>query len=323
MIFKSLFAVIFLFLVLVPSTQAQVDSARAETSDTLVKTKKVYRVKVDSAALAQAQHMRDSLRWAFLRPDPHRENLFVKEMLEKNIIEDVSFLSLGQQSIVKKGNLDEGKPIKKYPAWEILILIFLIVCFGVLRFVFGKNMAMVFQAFYDDRILSQLNKEENIFSSWYFLFSYVLYSLFIGLFLYILFNRFGFLPTVEGFNLFVLASFSFAIALGVKIVGLRFLGFFFNVQRVTREYINCIYLSFFNVSLLFIPLIICLTLTSNSNYWVLWGGILFVALGFGLQLLRVVVHIMSSYKLSKFYLFLYLCAFELCPIIILIKALNI
>lgn len=300
----------------------QADSLKV-IEDTVVKTKTNYRyVKLDSAQIAQAKHVRDSLTWMYVAPDPKRENLFVKEMLDKYIIHDHTFLSQGVKQI-KKETYKEGKSIVKYPTWEILMLIFLILCFAVLRLVFGKKMTLIFQAFYDDRAFSQINKEENILSSWYFLFSYVLYSFFIGLFIYIALDRYGILLPISGFNLFLFTSFAFGLALAAKILGLRFLGHFFNVQKVIREYVNSIYLSFFNASLLFIPLVICFTLSVDSNIWFLRGGIIFLCLSFVLQLLRVGRNILSRYKLSKFYLFIYLCTFELCPIIILIKALNI
>ncbi|ADY53069.1 hypothetical protein Pedsa_2524 [Pseudopedobacter saltans DSM 12145] len=316
----------FLFFLFVLGTflqgYAQTDSLTAP-KDTVAQYRRSYTyVRLDSAQLAQAKHVRDSLTWMFVAPDPKRENLFVKEMLEKHIVHDHTFLHQGPKQI-KKEEYKEGKLVVKYPTWEILVLIFLIICFAILRLVFGKKMSLIFQAFYDDRTFSQINKEENILSSWYFLFSYVLYSFFIGLFAYVALDRYGVPSDLKGFNLFLFVSVFFGLALAIKILGLRLLGHFFNVQKITREYVNSIYLSFFNASLLFIPLVIFFTLSVNSNIWFLWGGIAFLCLSFVLQLFRVGINILSRYKLSKFYLFLYLCTFELCPIIILIKALNI
>ncbi len=321
--FRTLLFFLCFLLTFLSGTYAQNDSLGASSDTVHVQARRNYAyVRRDSAQLAQAKHIRDSLTRMFVSPNAKRENLFVKEMLEKYIVRDHTFLTLGPKH-VKKEEYKAGKEIVKYPTWEILVLIFLIVCFAILRLVFGKKISVIFQAFYDDRVFSQINKEENILSSWYFLFSYVLYSFFIGLFAYIALDRYGLELQIKGFNLFIAASLIFGFGLALKILGLRFLGHFFNVQKVTKEYVNSIYLSFFNASLLFIPLVICFTLSVNSNIWFLWGGIAFLCLSFGLQLLRVGINILSRYKLSKFYLFLYLCTFELCPIIILIKALNI
>lgn len=159
-------------------TYAQTDSLSGSQDTGHVQTRRKYTyVRLDSAQLAQAKHVRDSLTWMFVSPNPKRENLFVKEMLEKHIVYDHTFLTLGSKHI-KKEEYKAGKEIVKYPTWEILVLIFLIVCFAILRLVFGKKMSVIFQAFYDDRVFSQINKEENILSSWYFLFSYILLFLF-------------------------------------------------------------------------------------------------------------------------------------------------
>jgi len=44
---------------------------------------------------------------------------------------------------------------------------------------------------------------------------------------------------------------------------------------------------------------------------------------FAWQYLRNSVNIISSFRFHKFYLFIYLCALEICPVLILIKALDI
>lgn len=321
--FKFLFSVLLVFVAFL-QVVAQTDSVEVKPDSTTVeyKPRKIY--VIDTVALAKAKLLRDSLTWAYIKPDPSRPNQFVEQMLEKYITKDITLLSV--QSAVSKNKSDYGlgNPIKRLPAWVLSVMLILVVAFGIVRIIFRKQMDVIFQAFYDNRVLSQINKEDNIFSSWYFLFSYIIFSFLTGLFLYILFQKFSLTFNMSGFSLFLTISMCFAVFLGFKILVLRFIAYAFELYRVISDYINVIYLSFFNLSLFFLPLTLSLILTVfQENNWILITGLLITTIVFVMQFLRILIQILSNYKLSKFYLILYLCALEICPIILIIKALNI
>lgn len=320
--FKTLITFIF-FLFVCLQAFAQTDSVLVNPEPEITyQPPRVYFI--DTVAVAKAKHLRDSLTWAYLKPDPKRPNQFIEQMLKKYVTTDRIFLSSKKSKNYKKSDYGLGKPIQKLSPWVLLVMLVLVVAFGIVKIVFKKQLEMIFQAFYDNRILSQINKEDNIFSSWYFLFSYIIFSFLIGLFLYILFQKQGLTFSISGFSLFLTISLLFSVLLGLKILVLRFLGYLFQLSRVISAYINIIYLSFFNISLFFIPLTLSIILTVfQENNWILVTGLIFTALVFILQFLRIIFQILSNYKLSKFYLIIYLCALEICPVIVIVKALNI
>src|SRR5690606_6650565 len=144
---------------------------------------------------------------------------------------DRTFIS-AKTNPIKKSEYGVGKPIRKLPAWVLVVMLVLVVAFGLVKIVFRKQLEMNFQAIYDNRVLSHINKEDNIFSSWYFLFSYIIFSFLIALFLYILFQKLGLTFEVSGFSLFITISIAFSVLLGLKILVLRFLGYLFELSRV-------------------------------------------------------------------------------------------
>ena len=75
---------------------------------------------------------------------------------------------------------------------------------------------------------------------------------------------------------------------------------------------------------MFIPLVIAFAL-SPLKYGPYYIAISFVLLAiiFAFQFIRAGVNILSHYRFSKVYLFLYFCALEICPILILIKAIGL
>src|SRR5690606_30747030 len=111
---------------------------------------------------AKAKLLRDSLTWAYVRPDPSRPNQFVEQMLEKYITKDITLLSTQSGTAKKKSDYGLGKPIQKLPAWVLMVMLVLVLAFGIVRIVFKKQISIIFQAFYDNRVLSQINKEDSI-----------------------------------------------------------------------------------------------------------------------------------------------------------------
>jgi len=320
---KLLFPFLLVFFAIL-QVVAQTDSVPVKPDSATVKYKPRKLYVIDTVAVAKAKHLRDSLTWAYVKPDPLRPNQFVEQMLKKYITKDITLLSIQSGLTKKKSDYGLGRPVQRLPAWVLLVMLVLVLAFSIVRIVFRKQMDIIFQAFYDNRVLSQINKEDNIFSSWYFMFSYIIFSFLIGLFLYILFQKLPLTFSVSGFTLFLTITLFFAIFLGFKILILRFMAYMFEFYRVISDYINVIYLSFFNLSLFFIPLTLTLILTVfQENNWILLAGLSLASLVFIMQFLRILVQILPNYKFSKFYLILYLCALEICPIIVIIKALNI
>lgn len=320
--FKTVFFLLFISMLALQAF-SQIDSS-ITAKDTVVRTYRVAKVYKDSALVAKEKFTRDSITWFYLKPDPKRVNLFVEEMLAKYLVNDPTLINVKSSEKGKKEEYKIGKPVKRFPAWVLGVIGIITISFAIMKLVFTKQLNLVFHAFYDNRILAQINKEENVFTSWHFLFSYIIFSLTIGLFLYLFLDRYEITVEFSGFLLFLMISLSFGLLYGLKILVLRFVGFVFEIQKPIRDYINIIYLSFFNVSVFFIPLtlILILTVYKESNLILLIGVVITLTVII-LQLLRAWVQILSNYKLSKFYLILYLCILEICPILILFKALNI
>ncbi|MRX47098.1 DUF4271 domain-containing protein [Pedobacter puniceum] len=319
----SLLLFLFLCIGLLAKANLAQDSIPKKADSLKLSVYQAYRLQ-DSLTKAKIKQTRDSITWYYLKPDPNRENLFVQQMLKKYIIKDLAKYIHEKSLQTKNATYGLGKAIQKLDSWVLFAMLFLLLLFALLRILFNKETSTIFYAFYDNRVLTQINKEDNIFTSWFFLFSYILYSLIIGLFVYLFLTRYGRGFSLTGFPLYISIAFYLGLFLGLKILLLRFVGFIFQLGKLVREYVNVIYITFFNVAVLFIPLTITLILTvfKESN-WILATAASLVGVILVLQFARVAVQILSNYKLSKFYLFLYLCTFEICPVLIIIKALNI
>ncbi|RWU05691.1 DUF4271 domain-containing protein [Pedobacter chitinilyticus] len=225
----------------------------------------------------------------------------------------------------EKVSYQHGQLLPKGDVWVLGIIGFLLVLFAILKNAFGKQLSSVVQSFYSNRALANLNKEDNLVTSWSFLLLFIQFGFTIGMFFYLA-AQYQNLPAANqgGFSFFVTVSVGVIFLYLLKIICLRFIGFVFDVQRPLHQYISILYLSYFNTSLLFIPIIIAFALSAKkygASYIVL--GISALLLIFVFQFIRAAINILSQYRFPKLYLFLYFCTLEICPILILIKAVGI
>lgn len=231
-----------------------------------------------------------------------------------------------QMKIPSRGEvaLQQGAHLPRGNVWVLAVVGFIVVAFAILKNVFAKQLAAIVHSFYSNRALVNLNKEDNLVTSWPFLFLFVLFGFTIGMYVYLV-AQYKELPEADdGFSFFVSLSVGILVLYLLKIIALRLLGFIFEVQRALHQYISILYLSYFNTSLLFIPIVIAFALSpSKYAFWYVLLGISVLVLVFVFQFIRAAISILPQYRFPKLYLFLYFCTLEFCPILILVKIIGL
>ncbi|WP_082435056.1 DUF4271 domain-containing protein [Pedobacter sp. Hv1] len=233
---------------------------------------------------------------------------------------------LAKRYLSKTGGISvyqEGSPMPKGEVWILAVIATLILLFAILKHTFSKQLVAIVQSFFSNRALGNLNKEDNLFTSWPFLLLFVQFGFTIGMFFYLMAQYKQIDDVAHGFQFYVTISILIIVLYIFKIIILRLLGYVFNVQKPVNEYVSILYLSYFNASLLFMPLVIAFAL-SPLKYGVFYIAVatILLAIIFVFQFIRAGINILSHYRFSKVYLFLYFCTLEICPILILIKAIG-
>ncbi|HUH32809.1 MAG TPA: DUF4271 domain-containing protein [Daejeonella sp.] len=327
---KRLIGFLFVFMLVQENVWAQSDSLTVKPNVT-APNPAFRRASIDSAEVKFNQLRLDSLKkigdslsmvW-IAAPDPNRPNRFLDSLIELYKVDNFNFAAWAKKFPQKSSHFNEGKLRLTGEVWVLGVIIVLVLFFSILKNAFSKELSTIVESFYSDRTLSQINKEDNLFSSWPFLFLYLLFGLTMGMFLYLSGKYFKLEYEYKGFEWFLILS-AFVIGLfTLKIIVLRVLGFFFGIQKLVKEYVTILYLSYFNAALIFLPLVIAYSLTPQRYAGVYtYLAILFIVVVFAIQFLRAGKNVLSGSHFSKFYLFIYLCALEICPVIILIKALR-
>jgi len=299
-----------------------------EATDTIAEAS-IYKRKFvkDPAFLARQKFVTDSIMthsWLFPESMIQR-HIVMDSIINANVTGRSDLLNRYKElTTMKVSKYRLGKPIPKGSVWVPAIVGLLLVLFAVLKISFNKQLQTIVQSFFSNRVLNNLNKEDNLFTSWPFLLLFVQFGFTIGMFFYLVSGFYHISFPGTGFQFYLSISILIVVLYIMKIVILRLLGYLFNIQKPINEYVTILYLSYFNLSLVFIPLVIAFSL-SPLKYGPYYIAISFILLGviFAFQFIRAGVNILSHHRFSKVYLFLYFCALEICPILILIKAIGL
>jgi hypothetical protein len=275
---------------------------------------------VDSATLAQRRKfVADSINRFYFFPDSMRES----QLLSKLWINKIPGIYFNGSS--ESQNTGQNGQVRKLrDLWLILAICGLLIYAAILNLLLGKDIKIVIQSFYYKQALSQPNKEGGPINFWAFIGLFLLFSLTFGLVLCQLSGHYNLYYGVSDFELFVLLSIVIGLLFALKFLVLKFIGFVFDMSRMVSEYITILNLTYFNIAFVLLCVSICFSLLAEQYIrYLLISTLVSIAIIFAWQYLRNSVSIVSNFRFHKFYLFIYLCALEICPILILIKALNI
>ena len=310
-----------LFFILLPmglwaQTDAPSVSNQVNSSDSLTKVNQDF--ERDSL-----KRIADSLTYFWIKtPDPNRKNQFRDSLMKYYQVYNLDFESWAKKFIKPKAGLPSGQARKTGETWILWVILILIAGFALLRIFFQKEIALIIRSFYDNRLLNQ-SGITSFLDTWPFVLLYLLFGLTIGMYLFLAGRFFQLDYAIDGFQWYLLLSFSIMVLFSLKIYFLRLLGFLLEINKLIKLYSSILYLSYFHAAILFLPLIFAFSLSPISySEAFIYIGLASTALLLAYQAIRLSLQVLKQYSFSKFYLFIYFCALEICPILMLVKALR-
>jgi len=301
----------------------QYSTATQNYSDSARGAKPQHMAFLDSVAQATAlrqQFVEDSLANMFITPDSNRVNQFTSYIMAHELYKGHTFLDI---PFTLKRNFGYGHNRQNRDPWIIAIIIGMLLYTALLNLTLGTEIKSIFQSFYSKRA-SMMDKEDRGINLWAFIGLFLLFGLTFGLFLYQLASYNGVYYSISGMQLFIALSLIIISLFAFKFLLLKILGFLFDIDRIVGEYITTLYLTYFNIAFVFLPVAVCFSLIAAQLIpYLLAVALILIVVIFIWIYLRSSVNIISNIRFHKFYLFVYLCALEICPILILIKVLNL
>ena len=199
------------------------------------------------------------------------------------------------------------------------VLLFAFVLFVWLYATNRKRLNQVIKAFYLSRLTNQSGREELSLGNRVSIFLAVLFVVSFSLFIYQVAEYYGYNQENDVLFFFKLALL-ISLVYGLKILFVRFFGFIFQNQKESGDYSLMIFLFCNILGLFLLPIVICLAFVKDVS------PVIFIYTGLGVFALLLLIRVLrglligiNSIRVSKFYLFLYLCTLEILPFVFMVK----
>ncbi|MCD4790248.1 MAG: DUF4271 domain-containing protein [Bacteroidales bacterium] len=236
----------------------------------------------------------------------------------------ISIEDISQPSIFTSHYLEvkDQQPFERNIFSHDWITIHLLIClclFAWVQIYYKKRLKQIVKAFTGMRYLNQLSRDGNIFKERIAIPLLIIYLVSFSLLIYLFFtlilestyqNMYG-LKLFSGIMLFIL------LAWFIKNLVLNFIGNVFNNYLIVTEYILTNFIFNMITGLVLLPFII-VSVYMPSQEMIYAGAILWV-LVFIYRLIRELITGLSYTKFSLFNRILYLCIFEIIPLLAITK----
>lgn len=289
----------------------QADSARRPRTTTV--RQQAPKVTADSLHKADSLRVADSLK-AAATLKVHAYDTILQRLARTN-----RFLNTEGKTTVYDIN-----PVRPDPGqdWLVYLVGGVLLLLGVIRTSYLKYFSDLFRAFFNPT-LSQRQLKDQLSQSPFpnFLLNFF-FAISMGLYLYLLMYRLNYPTNAIAWMLIPGLMVLVGVIYLVKYVVLRFCGWLFGNEELIDAYVFILYLINKVLGIMLAPFLVVLAFCKPE----IAGTCLYISIFF--IVLLVVYRYVRSYSLirqylsfSKLHFFLYLCAFEVVPVLIITKVL--
>jgi Domain of unknown function (DUF4271) len=242
----------------------------------------------------------------------------------------------GRKAIVDSTGSGVVKPAKAAPTFpgnirnvsgkDLLFyaMLLLFIIFAALRRAFPKYFNDLFRLFFKTTIKQRQIREQLMQTP---LPSLLLNGFFIisgGLYIAFLLQHYSINPVGNFWLMFLYCAMGLSVAYFVKFAGLKICGWLFNMDEVADSYIFIVFIVNKMMGILLLPFLLLLAFSLGGVYsagltlsWCLIGGLLVY------RFILTYAAVRNQVRVNLFHFFLYLCAFEIAPLLLVYKALLI
>ena len=214
--------------------------------------------------------------------------------------------------------------IKQFHGKELMfyLMILLLVLFALLRQAFPKYFSDLFRLFFRTTIKQRQIKEQlmqtplpSVLLNIFFFLSGGLYGCFV-------LEHFHLNPTGSFWLLYFYCIAGLSAIYFVKFIGLKITGWLTNMQEAADAYIFIVFIVNKMIGVLLLPFLVLVAFTVGDIYsasmtlsWCLVAGLLIY------RFILTYTAVRNQVKVNPFHFFLYLCAFEIAPLLLIYRGL--
>ena len=211
------------------------------------------------------------------------------------------------------------------PDWLFPVMLLIVVVFAWMRLFYSRYFNQMIAALFNNNLTGQIVRDENILVQRATVYLTLLFYLIASLFLYELSFRLDWNISFagNGFPRFLFFTILVSFVYALKFLILKCCGWLFDHDREFSSYLFNIFIINNALGMLLFPLIIILAFNRTINpVWLFNGSLVLISLGYVYRLARGILIGLRSPGVRLQYLFLYLCALELAPLLLLLRISN-
>jgi hypothetical protein len=215
---------------------------------------------------------------------------------------------------------------KQNPDWFTVILITIIIAVTLLKVFYSKIFFQIFKAFVNNNTANQIVRDENLLVQRASILLSVICYLVFALFTYKVTQYYQYDNQYIGkaFAKFLFISIFIAISYSIKMISLKIFGYIYNYEKPAASYIFNLFLVNNVLGIVLLPLLILLTYFNNNYFLILLNfSLALIILFFLYRILKGILIWTSTIRYNLFYLFLYICALEIAPLLIIFKIISL
>lgn len=320
-------SIVFLLLLFVGSVQSQTDSSAKDSTAVPIQRPIVKKV-VDTALTSKdsAVDVLDSLQLAYadsIRRDSLQKTAIAQQK-PTNINDTSTYAAIMHHPYIPLHNTKVFRVIQYKQnisdPYIFYSLLFIVAIIAFIRVSFPKYFESLFQLFLQTSFRQKQTKEQLLQDSLASLFSNILFVVSVGMFIALLANRYQWIN--ENFWwLFGYSCAILAIVYSVKYIFLKFSGWVFNEVQAANTYIFIVFLVNKVLGICIVPFAFIMAFSISKIVTIASTiSIIIIALLLIYRYVASLGTIRSSLKVNALHFFLYLCAVEVLPLLIMYKA---
>jgi len=238
--------------------------------------------------------------------------------LQKQILERHPYFNFNAKAVSLRSDRKEfkGKELLFY------VIIALVIIFALLKLAFAKYFNDLFRVFFRTTLKQRQIKEQLMQTPLPSLMFNGFFVASAGLYANLLLHYFDFTPVNNFWLLYLYCCIGLSIIYLVKFVGLIICGWLFNMKKAADSYIFIVFIINKVIGISLLPFLGLLGFTDGVMYsvalvlsWCCVGGLLLYRFILGFAAIR------NEVRFNLFHFFLYLCAFEIAPLLLIYKLL--
>jgi hypothetical protein len=198
----------------------------------------------------------------------------------------------------------------------------LILYFALIRLLFSRYMNNLFALFFRASLKQKQIREQLLQTPLPSLLLNILFVICGGIYIAFLFKYYNFSPGTGLVILSFYATGALTVMYLCKFTVLKFLGWIFNISEATDMYIFIVFLVNKMLAIFLIPLLVLMAFSSEEALRILVSfSFIFVIIAFAYRYIIAFAPVRKQINVSQFHFFLYLCGFEIIPLLVIYKVL--